>query len=163
MNNYAVYPGSFDPITYGHIDLIKRACKIFDKVVVAVTNNASKEPFFSVEERIELIRDSTKGLKGVEIDSFKGLMVDYVKKRKIRVILRGIRMISDFEFEFQMALTNRQLCEDVETIFLMPHESYSYISSKLIKEAVLLGADVKPFVPAFVADALKKRIVKDKR
>ncbi|MFH1645331.1 MAG: pantetheine-phosphate adenylyltransferase [Candidatus Omnitrophota bacterium] len=160
MNDSAVYPGSFDPITYGHIDLIKRALKIFDRVVVAVANNTSKTALFSVEERVKLIKNATKNLKGLEVDSFNGLVVDYVREKKAKVILRGLRMISDFEYEFQMALTNRRLCQDVETIFLMPNESYSYISSKLIKEAVALGADVRPFVPAFVATALKKRMLK---
>jgi len=158
MNRKAVYPGSFDPVTYGHIDLIKRALKMFDKVVVAVANNSSKENLFSLEERLELIKKATSKLKNIEVDSFDGLVVDYVRKKGSCVILRGLRMISDFEYEFQMALTNRRLCNNTETIFLMPNEAYSYLSSKLIKEAASLGADVRPFVPNFVAKALKNKL-----
>ena len=157
MNKTAVYLGSFDPVTYGHIDLIKRALKIFDKVVVAVAEDNAKDSLFTSEERVAFIKRATKGLKRVEVDSFKGLAVDYVRKRGCSVIIRGLRMLSDFEYEFQMALTNRRLSKDVETIFLMPNESYSYLSSKLIKEAALLGADVSCFTPKFVAGALKKK------
>ncbi|NQT89639.1 MAG: pantetheine-phosphate adenylyltransferase [Candidatus Omnitrophica bacterium] len=160
MPNKAIYAGSFDPITYGHIDLIKRALKIFDKVVVAVADNTSKEELFTIKERVALIKKSTADLKKVEVDSFKGLAVDYVKSRGSRTIIRGIRMLSDFEYEFQMALTNRQLSKDVETMFLMPNESYSYLSSKLIKEAVSLGANVGSFVPPSVEKALRKKLLK---
>ncbi|NQT95766.1 MAG: pantetheine-phosphate adenylyltransferase [Candidatus Omnitrophica bacterium] len=158
MTKKCVYPGSFDPITFGHIDLIKRALKIFTKVVVAVADNSPKDNLFSLQERVELIKRATKGLKGVEVEGFSGLAVNYVKKKGSYVIVRGIRMISDFEYEFQMALTNRRLSRNVETIFLMPNESYSYLSSKLIKEAVSLGADVSCFVPKFVNKALKKKL-----
>jgi pantetheine-phosphate adenylyltransferase len=161
MTKTAVYPGSFDPITYGHIDLIKRALSIFDKVIVAVADNSSKENLFSVKERVELIKNVTSNLKGVEVDSFKGLAVNYVRRKGSSVIIRGLRMISDFEYEFQMALTNRRLAADVETIFLMPSESYSYLSSKLIKEALSLGADISCFVPKPVEIALKKKLLKN--
>ena len=158
MTKIAVYPGSFDPITHGHIDLIKRASKIFKKVIVAVAGNSSKECLFTLDERVGLVRQATTGLKGVYVDSFKGLAVNYVKKKNSYVIIRGLRMISDFEYEFQMALTNRRLSKDVETIFLMPSEAYSYLSSKLIKEAASLGADIGCFVPKFVEKALFKKL-----
>jgi pantetheine-phosphate adenylyltransferase len=158
MTKIAVYPGSFDPVTYGHIDIIKRALKIFDKVVVAVAHNAEKKPFFDVSERVGFLKRALKGIKGVEIDDFQGLVVNYVKKRNSSVVIRGLRMISDFEYEFQMALTNRKLSSDVETIFMMPSESYSYLSSKLIKEAASLGADLKGFVPHFVEKAIRERL-----
>ncbi len=157
MKKIAVYPGSFDPVTYGHLDIIKRALKIFDKVIVAVAHNAEKEPLFDVQERVTMLERSLKGLKGVEVDDFRGLIVDYVRKKKATVVIRGLRMISDFEYEFQMALTNRKLCNKVETIFMMPSESYSYLSSKLIKEAASLGANLKCFVPHFVEKAIKQK------
>ena len=158
--NIAVYPGTFDPVTYGHIDIIKRAAKIFDKVIVAVAHNNEKSPLFSLKERVFMLKDSVKNLNNVVIDDFEGLVVDYASKKGTRVMIRGLRMISDFEYEFQMALTNRKLSEKIETVFLMPSESYSYISSKLIKEAVSLGADVKNFVPAKVQKALELKLKK---
>ena len=154
----AVYPGTFDPVTYGHIDIIKRAAKIYDKVIVAVAHNEDKNPLFSVGERVSMLKDSVKPLKNVIVDDFNGLVVDYVKSKGSRVMIRGLRMISDFEAEFQMALTNRKLSGDIETIFMMPNESYSYISSKLMKEAAKLGADVKNFVPKKVQVLLKKKL-----
>ena len=154
----AVYPGTFDPITYGHLDLLKRATKIFDEVVVAVAHSTNKQPLFSVEERVSMVKKAVAGIENVKVDDFNCLVVDYMKKMEARTIIRGIRMISDFEYEFQMALTNRQLNSDVETIFMMPHESYCYLSSKLIKEAVMLGADVKQFVPKEIAEALTKKL-----
>ncbi|HOX09983.1 MAG TPA: pantetheine-phosphate adenylyltransferase [Candidatus Omnitrophota bacterium] len=158
MKNKAVYPGTFDPVTFGHIDLVKRALKIFDTVIIAVARNADKAPLFGVEERIAMLRQATRGMKGVVIESFDGLAVDYVRSKGSVVMVRGLRMISDFEYEFQMALTNRKIGQDIETIFMMPSESYSYLSSKLIKEAFALGADVKDFVPPFVARALAKKL-----
>ena len=158
MKNTAIYPGSFDPVTYGHLDIIKRALTVFDKVIVAVAHNSEKAPLFSVAERVGLLKKATKGIKGVEVDDFQGLVVDYVKRKKLRVVIRGLRMISDFEYEFQMALTNRKLSKDVETIFMMPSESYSYLSSKLIKEAASLGANLKGFVPGFVEKAIKAKL-----
>ena len=160
METLAVYPGSFDPVTYGHIDIIKRAAKIYDKVIVAVAHNEDKNPLFSVEERVSMLKDSVRPLKNVIVDDFNGLVVDYVKSKGSRVMIRGLRMISDFESEFQMALTNRKLSEDIETIFMMPNESYSYISSKLMKEAAKLGADVKNFIPKRVQVLLKSKLAK---
>lgn len=158
MCRRALYPGTFDPVTYGHIDLIKRANVIFSEVVVAVAHNPHKSPFFSVRERIHLLQKSVQGLHNVVVADFDGLVVDYARKNKISVLIRGLRMISDFEYEFQMALTNRKFAPDVETIFLMPQESYSYISSKLLKEASALGADISAFVPDFVEAALRKKM-----
>ncbi|MFA6142302.1 MAG: pantetheine-phosphate adenylyltransferase [Candidatus Omnitrophota bacterium] len=160
-NKVAIYPGTFDPVTYGHIDLIERASKIFDKVIVAVAHSKSKGVLFSVEERVAMLQDAVKGIPNVVIDDFDGLVVNYVKKCGSNVMLRGLRMISDFEYEFQMALTNRKLAGDIETIFMMPHEDYSYVSSKLIKEAAALGADVGKFIPKKAEEALKGKIKKD--
>ena len=154
----AVYPGTFDPVTYGHIDLIERASKIFGKVIVAVAHNKSKGILFSVEERVAMLRDAVKGMKNVIIDDFDGLVIEYVKKQGSHVMIRGLRMLSDFEYEFQMALTNRKLAGDIETIFMMPHEDYSYVSSKLIKETASYGADLKNFVPEKVEKALKEKL-----
>jgi pantetheine-phosphate adenylyltransferase len=158
MCQKAIYPGSFDPVTYGHIDLIKRAQEIFSEVVVAVAHNPHKKPLFSVKERVEMLQKVTSGLRGVEVEDFDGLVVDYARKIKAKVLIRGLRMISDFEYEFQMALTNRKISPDIETIFLMPQESFSYLSSKLLKEAASLGADLSSFVPDFVEEALKKKL-----
>lgn len=154
----AVYPGTFDPVTFGHIDLIKRASRIFDKVIVAVARNTSKGVLFGVDERMAMLKDAIKGLQNVSIDAFDGLVVDYVKSAGANVMIRGLRMISDFEYEFQMALTNRKLAGGIETIFMMPHEEYSYVSSKLIKEAASLGADVGKFVPKMAQAALKRKL-----
>jgi len=155
MSRRAVYPGTFDPLTYGHVDIIKRASKIFDEVIVAVAHNPQKKPLFPFKERIQMVENALSGTKNVIVDSFSGLAVDYVKNKGIRIILRGLRMISDFEYEFQMALTNRNLNKNIETIFMMPSEEYSYVSSKLIKEAASLGADLDRFVPKDVEKRLK--------
>ena len=158
----AVYPGSFDPVTFGHIDLIKRALSVFDELVVAVAHQATdKEPLFSVKERVELLRRATAGLGHVKVDDFEGLVVDYVRKKGAGAMIRGVRMLSDFEYEFQMALTNRQLAGDIETIFLMPHESYAYLSSRLIKEVAALGGNIDRFAPDFVVKAIRGKL--DKR
>ena len=154
----AVYPGTFDPVTYGHIDLIERASKIFDRVIVAVAHNKSKGVLFSVAERVSMLKDAVRGIKNVEIDDFDGLVVNYVRERGSRVMIRGLRMLSDFEYEFQMALTNRKLADNIETIFMMPHQDYSYISSKLLKEAAMLGADVGNFLPRKAEKALKEKL-----
>jgi pantetheine-phosphate adenylyltransferase len=160
MCQKAIYPGSFDPVTYGHIDLIRRAQEIFSEVVIAVAHNPHKNPLFSVKERVEMLKKATQDIKGIIIDDFEGLVVDYAAKQKAHVLIRGLRMISDFEYEFQMALTNRRLNPHIETIFLMPQESYSYLSSKLLKEAASLGADLSDFVPDFVEKALKEKLRK---
>jgi len=161
MCQIAIYPGSFDPVTYGHIDLIKRAQEIFSEVIVAVAHNPHKKPLFSVSERVAMLKKATFQLKGIEICDFDDLVVDFAKQRKSKVLIRGLRMLSDFEYEFQMALTNRKLSPSVETIFLMPQESYSYLSSKLLKEAASLGADLSSFVPDFVEKALKEKLRKN--
>lgn len=158
MKRKAVYPGSFDPVTYGHIDLIKRASRIFDEVIVAVAHNLDKNPLFSVQERVDMIKKAIKGMRNVRVDDFNTLSVEYVRKKGIKVIIRGLRMISDFEYEFQMALTNRKLDSSIETVFMMPSEVYSYVSSRLIKEAAALGAELKEFVPDFVQKALLKKL-----
>jgi pantetheine-phosphate adenylyltransferase len=161
MKKAVVYPGSFDPVTYGHLDIIKRALKISDKVIVAVAHNLDKKPLFEVSDRMALLKRCLKDTNRIEIDDFDGLVVDYVKSKNASVVIRGLRMISDFEYEFQMALTNRKLSSDIETIFMMPSESYSYLSSKLIKEAASLGANLKSFVPLFVEKAIKEKIRPD--
>jgi pantetheine-phosphate adenylyltransferase len=158
MCQAAIYPGTFDPVTFGHLDLIKRSQEIFGEVIVAAADNPRKQPLFSLQERVALLKQATRGLPGVEVESFSGLVVDYARKKKSKVLIRGMRMLTDFEYEFQMALTNRKLAPDVETIFLMPQESYSYISSKLLKETAALGADLSGFVPDFVEQALKAKL-----
>ncbi len=160
MCQIAIYPGTFDPVTYGHIDLIKRAREIFSEVIVAVAHNPYKKPLFSAKERVAMLKKAVAGLETVAVEDFDGLVVDYARKRKAKVLIRGLRMISDFEYEFQMALTNRKLSPDIETIFLMPHESYSYLSAKLLKEAASLGADLSCFVPDFIERALKNKLRK---
>ncbi len=162
MCQIAVYPGTFDPVTYGHIDLIKRAQEIFHEVIVAVAHNPHKKPLFSVKERVAMLKKATVDLKGVTVCDFDGLVIDFARKHKAKVLVRGLRMLSDFEYEFQMALTNRKLSPDIETIFLMPHESYSYLSAKLLKEAASLGADLTCFVPDFVGKALREKLHKDR-
>jgi len=158
MKRKAIYPGTFDPVTYGHIDIIKRASHIFDELIVAVARGTEKPSLFSPEERVDMLKRSVGRLRNVKIDSFSGLAVDYVKCKNINVIIRGLRMISDFEYEFQMALTNRKLNNKIETVFMMPSESYSYVSSRLIKEAASLGADLKAFIPSFVEKKLKEKV-----
>ena len=158
MSIKVVYPGTFDPITNGHIDIIKRASKIYDKVIVSVAENDPKTPFFSQLERMDMVKKAVKNIKNVSVDGFSGLLITYLRKKKIPVVVRGLRMISDFEYEFQMALMNRKIASDVETIFMMPSANYSYLSSKLIKEAASLGADIDKFVPDFVQKALKRKM-----
>ena len=153
-----IYPGSFDPITLGHLDVIQRAADVFDRVVVAVAASQSKGPLFSVKERLALVRDVTSGIPSVEVESFGGLLVDYVAKRGARAIIRGLRAVSDFEFEFQLALMNRKLDERVETLFMMPREAYTFISSRMVKEICSLGGDVSAFVPTPVQVALLRKL-----
>ena len=154
-----VYPGTFDPVTYGHIDLIERALEMFDEVIVAVAHHSGeKEPLFSVKERVQLLKKAVRKLgAGVTVTDFDGLTVDYARKSGVTAMIRGVRMISDFEYEFQMALANRKLAPDIETIFLMPHESYVYISSRMIKEIAWLGGDIRSFVPDFVLKAIQQK------
>ena len=152
----AIYPGSFDPVSYGHVDVMERALKVFGRLIVAVAINSEKHPLFSVDERLEMLRTIAVGMKGVEVDSFSGLLVDYAKKRGAKIIIRGLRALSDFEYEFQMALTNRKICSDIETVFLMPSEQYSSLSSRMIKEIAGLGGDVTAFVPDIVTAILRK-------
>ena len=158
MGRAAIYPGSFDPVTFGHLDLIKRATNIFPKVTVAVANNTLKKPLFSIEERVAMLEEVTKDIPGIEIETFDGLVIEFAKKRNINCLIRGLRMISDFEYELQMALTNRRLDETIETIFLMPSEGYSFLSSTLLKEAAALGADISSFVPKSVAKKVKEKL-----
>jgi len=153
----AVYPGTFDPFTRGHLDLVERALRLFPRVIVAIADNPQKAPLFSVEERKAIIRDSTRHLAGVEIDAFHTLLVHYARDRGALVVIRGLRALSDFEFEFQMALMNRKLADSIETVFLMPHEAYSYLSSRLVKEVAALGGQVDDLVPPMAARLLKER------
>lgn len=157
MQVTAVYPGTFDPFTNGHIDLVRRALRIFPRLVVAVARNPHKSPLFTVEERLAIIRDAIGRLEGVELDTFDELTVDYVRKKGAQVILRGIRAVSDFEAEFAMALMNRKISEDVETVFLMPNQAYTFLSSRLVKEVALLGSNVDDLVPPLASRLLKER------
>jgi pantetheine-phosphate adenylyltransferase len=154
----AVYPGSFDPLTNGHLDLIERSLRIFDELIVAVVTNPAKAALFSDEERIDMIRESTRHLREIEIVVFDGLLVDLVTRVGAQAVVRGIRAVSDFEYEFQMALMNRKLREEIETVFLMPHEAYSYISSRLIKEVAGYGGSVQGLVPAGVEQRLRDKL-----
>lgn len=160
MSVTAVYPGTFDPLTNGHMDLIKRSCKLFDRVIVAVASNPKKQPWFSLKERVDLILNEVDalGLEQVEVLGFEGLLVDFAKEHDAKVLVRGMRAVSDFEFEFQLASMNRSLAPDVESVFLMPGESYSFISSTLVKEVARLQGDVHRFVSPHVYEALKQRI-----
>lgn len=160
MGQLAIYPGSFDPVTYGHLDVIKRAQMIFGRVVVAVAENSSKKYLFSLDERVEMLKAATRGLKGVKVESFSGLVTEYARKKKTHVLVRGLRMTSDFEYEFQMALTNRRLAESIETVFLMPSERFSFLSATLLKEVAGLGADISSFVPKHVEKRLRERLKK---
>ena len=153
----AVYPGSFDPLTNGHVDIITRGVRLFDRIIVAIALNAEKAPLFTMEERVEIARGVFKDHPNVEVDTFDGLLVDYVERRKAGVIVRGLRAISDFEFEFQLALMNRRLNSEIETVFMMPAEQYSYISSRLIKEVFALGGRVHGLVPDMVEARLRDK------
>lgn len=157
MNQAAICAGTFDPITMGHLDVIERALRIFPRIVVAVATNPGKNPLFSLEERIELVRESTAHLTGIEIDSFDGLLVDFAETKEVRVIVRGLRAFSDFEYEFQMALMNRKLAPQIETLFLMPKQDYSYVSSSNVRTVAELGGDSSIFVPDPVQRALEAR------
>jgi pantetheine-phosphate adenylyltransferase len=153
----AIYPGSFDPVTYGHIDLIRRAQLLFEEVFVVVAENPEKAPLFTVTERMDLLKRTVGKLRGVHVESFGGLTVEFARQKGAQSIIRGLRATSDFDYEFQMALTNRELSKDVDTIFLMPSESHFYLSSKLIKEIAERGGSVTGFVPDFVAERIKEK------
>jgi pantetheine-phosphate adenylyltransferase len=153
----AVYPGTFDPVTYGHLDVIKRGSKIFDELVVAVGHNPLKDPLFTINERMDMISKNTKNISNIKADCFKGMLIDYMKEMQTNVILRGTRTLSDFEYEFQRALTNRVLKTDIETVFIMTSQEYSFLNSSLIKEAVSLGGDISKFVPSDVEKLLQQK------
>lgn len=155
--NIALYPGTFDPVTFGHIDVIARASELFDKLIIAVSESSSKKTLFSVQERISMILKSVNNLKNIEVTSFSGLMVKYARSRNANVVIRGLRAISDFEYEFQMALTNRKIAEKITTLFLMPNEKYTYLNSTLVKEIAKYNGDVKSFVPRAVIRMLKEK------
>jgi pantetheine-phosphate adenylyltransferase len=154
----AIYAGTFDPLTLGHLDLIERAAQIFDRLIVAVAEHSRKNPLFSMEERLELARAALKHLPNVEVDRFSGLLVDYARKKHVHVLVRGLRVFSDFEFEFKMALTNRAMAPDVETVFLMTKEDYSFLSSSTVREVAELGGHTEQFVPPVVHAALKRKL-----
>jgi pantetheine-phosphate adenylyltransferase len=158
MPTLAVYPGSFDPLTNGHVDIITRGARLFDRIVVAILVNADKAPLFTMQERLDISRTVFRNLPNVEVDTFDGLLVDYVERRGAQVIVRGLRAVSDFEFEFQMALMNRRLNGKIETVFMMPAEQYSYISSRLIKEVFSLGGRVHGLVPDMVEERLRQKV-----
>jgi pantetheine-phosphate adenylyltransferase len=155
----AIYPGSFDPVTNGHLDIIQRATKLFDRVIVAVAANDSKHPLFTLAERVRMVARAVRHWPRVQADSFQGLLVEYVERRSARAVIRGLRAVSDFEFEFQLALMNRNLNERIETIFMMPKDTYTFLSSRLVKEVALLGGDVGAFVPAHVRRALAGKLL----
>ena len=157
MPNLAVYPGTFDPITNGHLDLIQRGLKIFDRIIVAVAKNPAKKPLFTIEERAEMLRMALKDHPGVTIDTFDGLLMDYCKKVQVRVVLRGLRAVTDFEYEFQMAMMNRRLEPEVETVFLMTGLRWVFLSSSILKEAAVHGGDIQEMVPPFVYQMLRKK------
>lgn len=158
MKQRAIYPGSFDPVTFGHLDLIQRALSLFDEVLVVIAVNSDKSNLFTIEERMDMMRRALKGVKRVKVESFKGLTVDFAKKNKANVLIRGLRAISDFDYEFQMALTNRKLARKIDTVFLMPSESYFYVSSRLIKEIASHQGDISSYVPAFVKDKVIEKL-----
>lgn len=158
----AIYPGSFDPITNGHLDLIQRGSKLFDRLIVSILRNETKSPLFSVKERMEMLREVVQGYSNIEVDSFDGLLVDYAEKRGAQVLLRGIRAISDYEYELQTALMNRRLRPELETVFLLSNEAYSFISSRLVKEVFGLGGNIAGLVPPSIEERLQRRMAKTK-
>ncbi len=153
----AIYPGTFDPITNGHIDIVDRARKMFDEVIISIAQNPDKKPLFSVEERKEMIRESIVSLENIEVDAFEGLLVQYASMRNAVAIIRGLRAISDFEYELQMAMMNRKLREKIATVFLMPHENYIYLNSSIVKEVAYFGEDISHLVPEIVVRKLKEK------
>jgi pantetheine-phosphate adenylyltransferase len=160
MKHIAVYAGTFDPVTNGHLDLVERSLRIFGELIVAVAVNPKKNPLFSHQERIDMLRELTATYKNITIEGFNGLLIDYVRQKKATAIIRGLRAVSDFEFEMQMALTNRRLCNTIEAVFMMPNEAYSFITSTIVKEVASFGGDVSTFVPPIVLERLKKKFGK---
>jgi pantetheine-phosphate adenylyltransferase len=158
-----IYPGSFDPLTNGHLDVIQRAAKLFDCVIVAIAEDNGKHPLFTLPERAALVKQAVRRLPHVQTDVFSGLLVEYVARRKAQAVIRGLRAVSDFEFEFQLALMNRKLNENVETIFMMPKDTYTFLSSRIVKEIARLGGDVSAFVPAHVREALRRKLRPQRR
>jgi pantetheine-phosphate adenylyltransferase len=154
----ALYPGTFDPITFGHLDVLERASEIFDKVIVTVSTHTSKTPLFSVEERVAMIRDAIHTIKNADVESFQGLLMQYAKRKNAIAVVRGLRAVSDFEYEFQMALMNRKLASKISTVFLMPHEKYTYLNSSIVRELALLGGNYSGLVPKNVERKLKEKI-----
>lgn len=159
-NILAIYPGTFDPVTNGHLDIIERACDLFEKVIVSIAVNPNKNPLFSIEERKDLVSKVTSHLTNVEVDYFEGLLVKYAESKKANVIIRGLRAISDFEYEFQMSLTNKKINPEINTIFLMPNEKYSFLNSSLVRELASYNANVKEFLPDYVLQKLKEKFQK---
>lgn len=159
--NVAVYPGSFDPITNGHLDIIRRAAKLYDKVIVGVLTNSAKQPMFSKSQRADFIRKSTADIDNIEVSFFDGLLVDFLKRENAKVIVKGLRATSDFEYEFQMALVNKQLCPDVETVFLSSSERFTYLSSSIVREIGKLGGDISVFVPPEILDEVNAAMCKE--
>jgi len=154
----AIYPGTFDPVTNGHVDVAERAANLFDKVIVCVAVNSTKTPIFTGAERVRLVKEAVKHIPNIEVEQFDGLLVDYAQQKNADAIVRGLRAVSDFEYEFQMALTNRKLCADIDTIFLMPDEKYKYLNSSIVREIARFGGDVSEFVPPHVLKELLKKI-----
>ena len=161
MENKAVYPGSFDPITNGHVDIIRRGLKIFDKILVAVLENPKKSPLFTTKERVEMIQEEFSDEKNVEVKAFHGLLVEFAKKNDAKIVIRGLRAISDFEYEFQMALMNRKLNPDIETFFMMPNVDYTFLSSKLVKEIYMLGGGPLDLLPQHVEKKMREKFIKE--
>lgn len=157
MTGVALYPGSFDPVTLGHLDILKRASKVFDEIIVAVLHNGNKTPLFSLEERVELLKATTKDLPNVKVDFFEGLMIDYAKKKGVKAVLRGLRAVSDFEYELQITSINKKLDDDIETFFMMTNSKYSFLSSSIVKEIAKYKANVSDLVPEAVEHALRKK------
>jgi pantetheine-phosphate adenylyltransferase len=157
MTGIALYPGSFDPVTLGHLDILKRASKVFDEIIVAVLHNGNKTPLFSLEERVDLLKATTKDLPNVKVDFFEGLMIDYAKKKGVKAVLRGLRAVSDFEYELQITSINKKLDDDIETFFMMTNSKYSFLSSSIVKEIAKYKANVSDLVPEAVELALRKK------
>lgn len=160
MTRKAIYAGSFDPVTYGHLDVIRRALRFFDELTVAVAASQDKNPLFSLPDRVDMLSRVTGGMEGVRVEGFEGLLTEFAAKREVKLIIRGLRALTDFEYEFQMALTNRKLDDSVETVFMMPSEAFSYVSSSMIKEIVKLGGSVRAFVPPDIEEELKRKLRK---